>query len=100
MIDIGSASDSSSGKSSVSRVQPAMEESLQDTSFASGTNSVNRPQGSGVAPPPPQIQFGSQPTTDTAPMSKAMLIGMTIAIVLPPALVIGMILGYLMAAQF
>jgi hypothetical protein len=31
--------------------------------------------------------------------SKAMLIGMTIAIVLPPALVLGMILGYLIALQ-
>jgi len=99
MLDSGSAGESSSAKSLVSRV-PSVDESLQDTSFTSGTNSINRPQVSGIAPPPPQVQFGVEAKLGDTQMSKAMLIGMTIAIVLPPALVIGMILGYLIAPQF
>ncbi|MFM7976241.1 MAG: hypothetical protein ACKO8U_14290, partial [Pirellula sp.] len=73
--------------------------SLQDTSFASGTNSINRPQVPLSAPPPPQLQTSSDSNLPVGQTSKAMLIGMTIAIVLPPALVLGMILGYLIALQ-
>jgi serine/threonine protein kinase len=79
---------------------PPMEESPQDTSFASGTNSINRPQTSLNAPPPPQLPFEPSHKIETQPSSKAMIIGMTIALVLPPTLVIGMILGYLIAVQF
>jgi serine/threonine protein kinase len=82
-----------------SRLTP-MEESLQDTSFASGTNSINRPQTSLNAPPPPQLPFEADNKLETQRFSKAMIIGMTIALVLPPTLVIGMILGYLIAVQF
>jgi serine/threonine protein kinase len=79
---------------------PVPDESVQDTSFTSGTNSINRPQSTGTAPPPPQMQFGSEPKLDTAPWSKGMLVGMTIAIVLPPTLVIGMMLGFMIAKYF
>jgi hypothetical protein len=97
MLDTGLGTDSASGKFTPARI-PSGDESMQDTSFASGTNSINGNQVPNPAPPPPQL--GSEPIVQNAQMSKAMLIGMTIAIVLPPALVIGMILGYLIAAQF
>lgn len=99
MLDAGPGTDPSGLKSTVARV-PSADESMQDTSFTSGTNSMHRAQASGIAPPPPQVQMGSELKLANAPMSKAMLIGMTIAIILPPALVIGMILGYLIAWQF
>jgi serine/threonine protein kinase len=80
---------------------PPIDESLQDTSFASGTNSINRPQTSPNAPPPPQLPFGPEtPPELSQPFSKAMIVGMTIALILPPTLVVGMILGYLIAARF
>ena len=99
ILDTGLGTDPASGKIAPAR-NPSGDESMQDTSFASGTNSVNRNQATNAAPPPPQLQLGSETIVQNAQMSKAMLIGMTIAIVLPPALVIGMILGYLIAAQF
>jgi hypothetical protein len=36
---------------------------------------------------------------DSGQMPRNMLVGMTIAIILPPAMVIGMILGYLLASR-
>ncbi|MFM8398130.1 MAG: serine/threonine protein kinase, partial [Pirellula sp.] len=98
MLDTGLGSDPGSTRSLSSRIASG-DESLQDTSFASGTNSINRPQVPLSAPPPPQLQTSSDSSLPVGQTSKAMLIGMTIAIVLPPALVLGMILGYLIALQ-
>ena len=98
VLDTGLGSDPGSPKPLGSRIAP-LDESLQDTSFASGTNSINRPPVPLSAPPPPQLQTSLEANLPVGQTSKAMLIGMTIAIVLPPALVLGMILGYLIALQ-
>lgn len=73
------------------------EESIQETSIHSGTNSLSRVPPTIHAPPPPQIDFGAQPPTLQTGMSKPMLIATTIALCLPIALLIGMIIGYLIA---
>jgi serine/threonine protein kinase len=98
VLDTGLGSDPGSPRPLSSRIAP-LDESLQDTSFASGTNSINRPPVPLSAPPPPQLQNSLEANLPVGQTSKAMLIGMTIAIVLPPALVLGMILGYLIALQ-
>ena len=91
--------DSASGRMEGSRLALG-EESLQDTSFTSGTNnSINRPAVPGYAPPLPQTEGGVDSLRDSNGMPRAFLVGMTIAIILPPALVIGMILGYLIAPR-
>ncbi len=73
------------------------EESIQETSIPSGTNSLSRVPPAVHAPPPPQIDFGKQPPAMQAGMSKPMLIATTVALCLPIALLIGMIIGYLIA---
>ena len=98
MLDPGLGSDPGSTRSLSARINTA-DESMQDTSFTSGTNSINRHPVPLSAPPPPQLQTSLESSVSVGQTSKAMLIGMTIAIVLPPALVIGMILGYLIALQ-
>jgi len=75
------------------------EESIHETSFPSGANSANRVPATVSVPPPPQIDTIA-PSNMLAPgMSSSMLIATTIAICLPIALLIGMILGYLIAIQ-
>jgi serine/threonine protein kinase len=98
MLDPGLGSDPGSTRSLSARINTP-DESMQDTSFTSGTNSINRHPVPLSAPPPPQLQTSLESSVSVGQTSKAMLIGMTIAIVLPPALVIGMILGYLIALQ-
>jgi hypothetical protein len=75
------------------------EESIHETSFPSGANSANRVPASASVPPPPQIDTVAPSDMQTPGMSSSMLIATTIAICLPIALLIGMILGYLIAIQ-
>lgn len=71
-------------------------ESVTGNSFGNSVgNSAVRTGLSGLAPPPPQVM--QQNESELATMSRSMLVAMTIAIILPPALLIGAILGYLIA---
>jgi serine/threonine protein kinase len=62
-------------------------------SHSVGENSL--PGSRSNAPPPPQ--FLNNEANPVGTMSRTMLVAMTIAVVLPPALLIGAILGYLIA---
>ncbi len=62
---------------------------------AGGLESAERRSREMVSPP----QFIGQLAPQENAMSPAMLVAMTIAIVLPPALLIGAILGYLISYQ-
>ena len=103
MLDTGEGSDPGVLKPLPNRSLTTGEESLQDTSFPSGptsaNHSANHPGLLSTAPPPPQFHQAPEPMQDTGQMPRNMLVGMTIAIILPPAMVIGMILGYLLASR-
>lgn len=85
---------------------PALEDPLQETSLNSletnpsrNGSEANSELPSGMPsrppiPPPPQFLNGE---SNLGEMSRSMLVAMTIAVVLPPALLVGAILGYLIA---
>jgi eukaryotic-like serine/threonine-protein kinase len=103
MLDTGAGSDPGALKSLPNRNPAIGEESFQDTSFPSGPTSANhtanQPGLLSTAPPPPQFHLAQESMQDSGQMPRNMLVGMTIAIILPPAMVIGMILGYLLASR-
>jgi hypothetical protein len=103
MLDTGAGSDPGALKSLPNRNPAIGEESFQDTSFPSGPTSANHPANQpgllSTAPPPPQFHQAQESMQDSGQMPRNMLVGMTIAIILPPAMVIGMILGYLLASR-
>ncbi len=99
VLELSSTNDGAINRSASLRSNSPVvtEESIQETSIQSGTNSLSRVPPTIHVPPPPQIDFGTQPPTLQTGMSKPMLIATTIALCLPIALLIGMIIGYLIA---
>jgi hypothetical protein len=90
---------------------PALDDALLDTSRASletghsrspaigsldGVSATNPPFAHAMIPPP---QY-TQPEVESRGLSRGMVVALTTAILLPPALLMGAILGYLIALRW
>lgn len=84
--------------------QAPQESSVSRAKHASATNEASWPQQeteAGLSSPSiPQVEATTASTKDVAAMSTSMVVGLTLAIVLPPAILLGAVIGFLLHRSF